>query len=177
MKSVAGGSWAGAGRAGEDAVKALFDAHFRELVALAALLGADDPENVAQEAFVRLSSRLHRLRESSAAQAYLRTTVVNLTRHWFRHLSVVRRHPDPRRLPAISAEDEVIKGVADEPLSRALSALPARQREALVLRYWLDLTEREMPDVMGVSPGSVKTHLSRGLTALRHALQDQGDPV
>lgn len=178
MKSVAEGSLADTDQVDDDAaLKALFGAHFRELVVLASLVGSDDPENVAQEAFVRLSSRLHRLREPSAAKAYLRTTVINLTRHRFRHLSVVRRHPDIRRPPAISAEDEAIKGAGDEPLNRALSRLPSRQREALVLRYWLDMTEKEMAEAMNVSPGSVKTHLSRGLSALRNALPEHGGPA
>ena len=87
---------------------------------------------------------------------------------------MVRRHPEQPRPPAVSAEDEAIKDIADEPLTRALNRLAARQREALVLRYWLDLNEKEIAQTMDVSAGSVKTHLSRGLTALRKALSDEG---
>jgi RNA polymerase sigma factor (sigma-70 family) len=53
----------------------------------------------------------------------------------------------------------------------ALAKLPARRREAIVLRYWLDLSEREIAAAMGVSPGTVKSHVSRGLDALGQALE------
>ena len=56
-------------------------------------------------------------------------------------------------------------------LLAALAALPARRREAIVLRYWLDLPEREIAAAMGVSTGTVKSHLSRGLDALGEALE------
>lgn len=55
-------------------------------------------------------------------------------------------------------------------LVAALDGLPRRQREALVLRYWLDLTDRELAEAMGVSPGSAKTHIRRGIAALQRAL-------
>jgi RNA polymerase sigma factor (sigma-70 family) len=58
-------------------------------------------------------------------------------------------------------------------LLAAVDRLPRRQREALVLRYWLELSEREIADAMGVSPGSVKTHASRGLAALGRALKEE----
>jgi RNA polymerase sigma factor (sigma-70 family) len=49
--------------------------------------------------------------------------------------------------------------------------LPARQREALVLRHWLGLKESEIAAAMGISVGSVKTHTARGLAALTHAME------
>ncbi|MGH3181343.1 MAG: RNA polymerase sigma factor [Streptosporangiaceae bacterium] len=55
----------------------------------------------------------------------------------------------------------------------ALAELPPRRREAIVLRYWLDLAEREIAAAMGVSPGTVKSHVSRGLAALAQALGDK----
>ncbi len=80
----------------------LFHAHFRGMVALAALLGADDPEDIAQEAFVRLHRSSGRLRDPDAALGYLRRTVANLSRSRLRHLRVARRHAsvpaEPRRL-------------------------------------------------------------------------------
>lgn len=149
----------------------LFAAHYQPLVRLAGLLGADDPEDIAQEAFSRLHVR--RLRDDGAAVAYLRTIVCNLTRNRLRHLRLVRlRRPDPPE-PQHSSEHAVIVAEEHRELLAALDRLPRRQREALVLRYWLDLSEREIADVMGVSAGSVKTHASRALAALGKALKEE----
>jgi RNA polymerase sigma factor (sigma-70 family) len=148
----------------------LFRQHFRGMVALADLLGADDPENVAQGAFVRLHSRQRLLRDVSAARAYLRTTVVNLTRSGQRHLGVVRRHPPSPAVPPRGVEDTVVASVGNADVLTALRTLSPRHREALVLRYWAELSEKEMAAVMKVSVGTVKSHVSRGLVALEAAL-------
>lgn len=149
----------------------LFAAQYQSLVRLAGLLGADDPEDIAQEAFARLHTR--RLRDDGAALAYLRATVCNLTRNRLRHLRLVRlRRPDPPE-PVRSSEHAVLVSEEHRELLAAVDRLPRRQREALVLRYWLDLSEREIADAMGVSPGSVKTHASRALAALGRALQEE----
>ncbi|MGW3343227.1 sigma-70 family RNA polymerase sigma factor [Nonomuraea rubra] len=149
----------------------LFAAQYQSLVRLAGLLGADDPEDIVQEAFARLHSR--RLRDDGAAMAYLRATVCNLTRNRLRHLRLVRlRRPDPPE-PIRSSEHAVLLSEEHRELLAAVDRLPRRQREALVLRYWLDLSEREIADAMGVSPGSVKTHASRGLAALGRALKEE----
>jgi RNA polymerase sigma-70 factor (sigma-E family) len=150
----------------------LFHAHFRAMVRLAAMLGADDPEDVAQEAFVRLHGRTGALRDPHAAVGYLRTTVVNLTRSRLRHLSVVRRAPDETPQDVASAEQDAVRREAGRDLVAALGRLSARHREALVLRYWLDLSEAEMADAMGVSRGTVKSHVSRGLDALAALMED-----
>ncbi|WP_328807553.1 SigE family RNA polymerase sigma factor [Nonomuraea antri] len=148
----------------------LFAAQYRSLVRLAGLLGADDPEDIAQEAFARLHSR--RLRDDGAAVAYLRATVCNLTRNRLRHLRLIRlRRPEPPE-PVRSSEHSVLVAEEHRALLAALDRLPRRQREAIVLRYWLDLSEREIAGAMGVSPGSVKTHASRALAALGKALQE-----
>ncbi|MFE3449406.1 sigma-70 family RNA polymerase sigma factor [Nonomuraea sp. NPDC059194] len=146
----------------------LFAGQYHSLVRLAGLLGADDPEDIAQEAFARLHTR--RLRDDAAALGYLRSTVCNLTRNRLRHLRIIRlRRPEPPE-HARSSEHAVIVAEEHRELLAALDTLPRRQREALILRYWLDLSEREIADAMGVSPGSVKTHASRGLAALRGKL-------
>jgi RNA polymerase sigma-70 factor (sigma-E family) len=150
----------------------LFHAHFRAMVRLAAMLGADDPEDVAQEAFVRLHGRTRALRDPHAAVGYLRTTVVNLTRSRLRHLSVVRRHAEESPPDLASAEHDAVRREAGRELVAALGRLSARHREALVLRYWLDLSEAEMADAMGVSRGTVKSHVSRGLDALAALMED-----
>ncbi|MFI6595431.1 sigma-70 family RNA polymerase sigma factor [Nonomuraea sp. NPDC050536] len=150
---------------------ALFAAQYQSLVRLAGLLGADDPEDIAQEAFARLTTRS--LRDDGAALGYLRATVCNLTRNRLRHLRIVRlRRPDPPE-PVRSSEQAVLVAEEHRELLAALDRLPRRQREALVLRYWLDLSEREIAQAMGVSSGSVKTHASRGLAALGKALKEE----
>ena len=134
----------------------------------------DDPEDIAQEAFTRLMNKQPGLDDAHAALPYLRAIVVNLTRNRHRHLRVVRLRgpaaagPDSCEQAAIAYEDH-------QEVIAALAGLPSRRREAIVLRYWLDLPEREIAAAMGVSPGTVKSQLSRGLAALAHALQAAED--
>jgi RNA polymerase sigma factor (sigma-70 family) len=87
-----------------------------------------------------------------------------------RHLQVVRRSPDPVEDRAASAEALVMAREDQRAVVRALAALPDRQREAVVLRYWLDLREAEVAAAMGISAGAVKTHTSRAMAALTRAL-------
>ncbi|WP_067138238.1 SigE family RNA polymerase sigma factor [Microtetraspora malaysiensis] len=147
----------------------LFAGQYQSLVRLAGLLGADDPEDIAQEAFARLHSR--RLRDDGAALGYLRVTVCNLTRKRLRHLRVARLYRTGPPSPMPSSEHVALVAEEHRELLSALDRLPRRQREVLVLRYWLDLSEREIAEAMGVSPGSVKTHASRGIAALSKALE------
>jgi len=153
----------------ETDVEGLFRARYLEMVRLAGLLGADDPEDIAQEAFTRLMNREPGLGEAQAALAYLRAIVINLTRNRHRHLRVVRRRTPVVAAPE-SCEQAAIAYEDHREVIAALAALPTRRREAIVLRYWLDLPEREIAAAMGVSPGTVKSHLSRGLAALARTL-------
>ena len=156
----------------ESVYRDLFHGHFAAMVRLAAMLGADDPEDVAQEAFVRLHQHRRRLRDPHAAVGYLRTTVVNLSRSRLRHLAVVRRHVDAGHVSVSgSAADDVVRRETAQELFAALAQLSSRHREAIVLRYWLDLTEAEMAEAMGISRGTVKSHVSRGLDALATLLE------
>ena len=150
----------------------LFFGHFGAMTRLAAMLGADDPEDVAQEAFVRLHQRSRKLRDPGAAVGYLRTTVVNLTRSRQRHLTVMRRLAPAPPPDVSSAEQIVLAGERRRDVVAAVGKLSARHREALVLRYWLDLTEAEMAEAMGVNRGTVKSHVSRGLAALAVLMED-----
>jgi RNA polymerase sigma-70 factor (sigma-E family) len=156
-----------------DVYQQLFHGHFAAMTRLAAMLGADDPEDVAQDAFVRLHQRTRTLRDPHAAVGYLRTTVVNLTRSRQRHLSVVRRLAPARGPDSESAELHVVRRESHRELVDALGRLSARHREALVLRYWLDLTEAEMAEAMSISRGTVKSHVSRGLAALAVLMEGQ----
>jgi len=114
----------------------IFQAHYADVARLAAMLGADDPEDVAQEAFARLYRRQDTLRDPGAALAYLRAIACNLTLNRVRHLQVASRWLS-RGEDAGSSEQLVIASEERGEVRAALAALPARQRRPLVLRYWL----------------------------------------
>jgi RNA polymerase sigma-70 factor (sigma-E family) len=160
-----------------DAVSGLFRAHHRRLLGLAALLVDDRAaaEDVVQEAFVGLYRRWRQLRDPSAAVGYLNRAVVNGGRDQLRHgrrvTSSLRRMP-PQREALPSAETDAVEHDEAERLWRALTTLPQRQRQVLVLRYYLDQSEAEIADVLAVSRGSVKRYASRGLDALARCLED-----
>lgn len=158
-------------------VTELFRLHYLQMVRLAGLLGADDPEDIAQEAFARLMQRGPGDGGSGVAgivkpdlAPYLRAIVCNLTRNRHRHLRVVRAKT-PAAVSEPSSEQAAITREDHAEVIAALAALPARRREAIVLRFWLDLSEREIAQTMGVSEGTVKSTLSRGLAALTRALE------
>jgi RNA polymerase sigma factor (sigma-70 family) len=155
---------------GETGVGELFRARYLEMVRLAGLLGADDPEDIAQEAFARLIRKRPPLSEADAALPYLRAIVCNLTRNRHRHLRVVRRRT-PAPVDVDSSEQAAILREDHREVIAALAELPPRRREAIVLRYWLDLPEREIAAAMGVSAGTIKSHVSRGLAALSKTLE------
>jgi RNA polymerase sigma-70 factor (sigma-E family) len=157
----------------DEAVTELYTAHYRGLVRLAALLLRDTgaAEEVVQDAFVAMHGAWRRLHDEEKALAYLRRTVVNRSRSALRRRSVAERHArtDEGFLP--SAETGALTRLDAAAVLVALRSLPPRQREALVLRYWADLPEAEVAEAMKVSTGSVKTHTSRGLAALRTSLE------
>ncbi|WP_244509465.1 SigE family RNA polymerase sigma factor [Nocardioides lianchengensis] len=159
----------------DEALEQLYAAHWRRLVRLSVLLVRDTAtaEEVVQDAFVAVHARWARLRDPDRALAYLRQSVVNRSRSALRHRTVVARHlaraPEP---PVVPGADEAAldrdrrAGVLD-----AMRALPRRQREVLALRYYLDLSEAEIADTLGISPGAVKSHASRGAATLRSLLE------
>jgi len=158
----------------ETAIARVFDANHAQLVRLAALLGAGhEAEDVVAEAFCQLYRRWTKLRSPDAALAYVRGAVVNLVRMRLRHLQVVRRH-DRGWLPPneiTSAESEVLLREDQRALVDALGGLAPRQREVIVLRYWLDLKEVEIAATMGISCGAVKSHTARAMAALSRAME------
>lgn len=151
----------------------LFDLHYPGLLRLAVLLGADDAEDIVSEAFCQLHRRWNRLRSPDAALPYLRSVVCNLTRMRLRHLQVVRRHIDQRVDSVQSAESAALIRDDQRALVEALRYLSARQREALVLRYWLGLSESDIATSMGISQGAVKTHVARGMATLTKLMQER----
>lgn len=132
-------------------VTELFCLRYLEVVRLAGLLGADDPEDIAQEAFARLMQRRPEKRGPEAVEPdltpYLRAIVCNLTRNRHRHLRVVRAKT-PAAISEPSSEHAAIVREDHAEVIAALAALPVRRHEAIVLRFWLDLSEREIAQTM-----------------------------
>ena len=164
-----------AAETGADLHDALFTQHFNATVRLARLLGSDDPEDTAQEAFARLHVHRGRLRDASAALAYVRRTTANLTSSRLRHLRVVRKTPGDATHDHASAEDSVVAAERVDHLLQAVHALPTRQRQVLILRYWMDLPLAEVADTLDVPLGTVKSTLSRAHAALAADLTDLED--
>jgi RNA polymerase sigma-70 factor (sigma-E family) len=163
--------------AGQDSADAaiieLYGTHYRPLVRLAVLLLHDvaTAEEVVQDSFVALHSGLHRLRDNEKAGAYLRTTVVNRSRSVLRHRVVVDRNA-PKPAPDVpSAEHGALALIERSAVVSALRALPVRQREVVVLRFYADLSETQIASAMGITRGAVKSHTSRAMAALRSVLE------
>lgn len=158
---------------GAAVLEALFRREYARLVALARLLvdRQVEAEEVVQEAFARALAGWDRLEQRDDPLPYVRRTVVNLARDGLRRRRTVRRSPAPVEGLAPPADVAVVLDENQRELAAALRSLPERQRECVVLRYLLDLSTDETAATLEVSTGSVKTHLSRGLTALEAALE------
>ncbi len=149
----------------------LYARHAPDAVRLAYLLtgNAALAEDIAQEAFVRVVTRFHDLRSPDSFHWYLRRTVVNLTNSSFRRAKLertvlARRAAAP---PGPSPQDAVEE--RHEMWAR-LQRLPDRQRAAIVLRFYEDLTEAQTAEVLRCPVGTVKSWVSRGLATLRGEL-------
>jgi RNA polymerase sigma-70 factor (sigma-E family) len=155
------------------AVTELYAAHYRSLVRLAALLVRDlgTAEEVVQDSFVAMHGGWRRLRDSEKALSYLRQSVVNRSRSVLRHRVVVDRNA-PKPPPDMpSAEHGAIALLERSAVIAALRTLPARQREALVLRFYADMSEAQIASAMQISKGAVKSHTARAMAALRTVLE------
>jgi RNA polymerase sigma-70 factor (sigma-E family) len=155
-------------------LEAAYQAHYRSLVRLAALL-IDDVgacEEVVQDAFVQVWRRQPVLREPARLPAYLRSAVLNGARSHGRRTVLARRHLRAAPSTSPGAEEAALAGDPDRRVLHALRSLPARQREVLALRYYLDLSEADIAATLGISAGAVKTHAHRGLATLGDALED-----
>lgn len=151
----------------------LYARHSGEALRLAYLLTGDASlaEDLVQDAFVRLAGRLLHLRDPGGFHAYLRKTIVNLARSHFRRRAVERRFLEHQLEPPATEPTELSER---DRTRRALAALPLRQRTAVVLRYFEDLSEAQTADLMGCRPGAVKSLVSRAMSTLRTTLGEDG---
>ena len=157
----------------------LYRDHRMRLVRLAILL-VDDPataEDVVQEAFAGLHRHWGGLRDEAAAVGYLRTAVVNGSRSVLRRRRTAREYVPPHQAHARSAESLPMLSAEHQAVVDALSTLPPRQREVLVLRYYGGLSEAEIAEATGITRGTVKSTASRALDAVSHVLRPGGGPL
>lgn len=166
--SDAGGPRAGA------RLEALFRLHYDPLVRFAAVLTGQpaDADDLAQEAFVRLGRAGRGWPEPGRELAYLRTTIVNLSRGRHRRLLLATRRRERPGGPEVDPADAAVALTAHRRTVTALRGLSRRQRECVVLHYYAEMTDREIAEVLGISSGSVKTHLHRARAALARDLED-----
>lgn len=155
---------------GRDHIERLYREHHDESVRLAFLVTGDRDvaEDIAQEAFIRASGRFRHLRNEGAFRAYLRRTVVNLCRNHFRRRSVEARVLTKHRVTEQQAVEP--DATSTEAIRVSLMKLSLRQRAAIVMRFYLGLSEAETADLIGCAPGTVKSLLHRGISRLREDL-------
>ena len=154
------------------AVSALYRAHAVGLIRLAYLMLGDRAaaEDAVQDAFCGLYRRWDRLADASGALPYVRSSVLNGCRTALRRRARGRQLTDYQP-PAGSAEAAVLTQEERQEVMRAVRRLPDRQREALVLRFYLDLPDGEIARAMGIRPGTVRSAIHRALQALGHLLE------
>jgi RNA polymerase sigma-70 factor (sigma-E family) len=154
------------------ALSALYATRYQPLVRLAALLVGDiaTAEEVVQDSFIAMHANWLRLKDLDKAAAYLRQCVLNRSRSVLRHRKVVDRNVQ-RQVPVPSAEEGAIALFERSAVVAALQRLPPRQRQALVLRYYAELSEGQIASAMGISRGAVKSHIFRAMAALRGVLE------
>jgi RNA polymerase sigma-70 factor (sigma-E family) len=158
----------------ELAVIELYSIQYKSLVRLAAMLVRDisTAEEVVQDAFIAMHDGWHRLKDADKALAYLRQAVVNRSRSVLRHRMVVEKNA-PKPAPDMpSAEHGALALLERSAVIAALRDLPERQREAIVLRYYADLSEAEIATTMRISRGAVKSHTARAMASLKAALEE-----
>lgn len=161
-----------------DEVEQLFHRCYGELVGLAGLiLGGDRAaaEDVVQDVFAALYRRTEPLDDPTAVVGYLRRSVVNGARSRLRRRGVERR-PHLRVAgsePAPATDDAVVADDDARAVGAAVAQLPRRQRECIACTYELGLTNTQTAVVLGISAGSVKTHLHRATARLAILLEDR----
>lgn len=155
-------------------VTALYQAHAVGLIRLAIVMLGERTaaEDVVQDAFFGLYRHWDGLTDPANALSYARSAVLNRCRSVLR-----RRGSSPGRLEDValaseSAEAAALVGEEHQEVLTAIRALPDRQREALVLRYYLDMSEEETARAMGISRGTVKSTTSRAVAALARRLKE-----
>lgn len=158
------------------AITTIYRMQYSSLVRMAAVLVGDisTAEEVVQDSFIAVHGAWCRLRDIDMAVRHLRRSVVNRSRSVLRH-RVAAQHaprPEPGTPCAQQARPEGQQGLERPAVISALRTLPARQREALVLKFYLDLEDKQVASAMGTSLGAVNSHIARAKAALRSVLEE-----
>lgn len=157
---------------GGSKLEELYLAHESEALRLAYLLvGSHDlARDLTHDAFIRCARRLGHLRHPESFWPYLRRTILNLAKMHFRRKSLERSFL--RRIANREESHEDPDVTTRDAVERALLQLPLRQRTALVLRFYEDLPEREIAEILGCAPGTARSLISRGLARLRQVTEE-----
>jgi RNA polymerase sigma-70 factor (sigma-E family) len=147
-----------------DAFAEVYRSEHDQLVRLASLLlgSSTVAEDVVQDAFAKLHQRRRRV---DSPAAWLRTVVVNGCRNERRRWAVARRHAH------LLAVDSVEPDAPVDELIGSLRSLPVRQRTVVVLRFYEDLPEADIAELLGIRLGTVKSRLHRALAQLREEVE------
>ena len=159
----------------EQSIESLYRAHGTWLVRVARMFVDDRAaaEDLVQEAFIRFHRNRHRLRDTAAAAGYLRSTVLNLARDHNRRGMMSLRHVDSHPMGTMGPDPDDALVIDDEQRTviAAVAKLSLRQRDCIVMRYYLELSYEEIGVALAISPNSVKTHLKRGMASLRQQME------
>ena len=155
-------------------VSELFRLEGARLVRLARLFTDDRnaAEDLVQEAFIRLHRAAHRIKDPAKAAPYLRSIVINLARDHNRRGLMSLRHQEaiPAGANPDAPEDLLVMDDERRRLLEEVRALSPRQRDCVLLRFYLELSESEIAETLDISKNSVKTHCRRGMDTLRSRL-------
>ncbi|MDQ2739160.1 MAG: sigma-70 family RNA polymerase sigma factor [Actinomycetota bacterium] len=159
-----------AGRA--DVLDALFREHYLRLVRLAVQLVDDQAsaEDVVQDVFARLQQGRQNFHELADRRRYLSTAVVNQARSTLRHRRVVRTRVLDHPQHVDGADAAVIHDATSATIWRAVTRLPTRQRQVVVLRFYENWTIPEIATALGISPGAASSSLDRALKSLNNPI-------
>lgn len=153
----------------------LYFAHRLSLTRLAALWVDGNGEDAVQEAFLRVWLRWDRIDDPDKVLVYVQRAVVNVAKSELRRRRVARRHPPVRPSNAPASEDVAASIAADQALVAQVRRLSPRQAACVGLRFYMDMSEKEIAEVLGIGTGSVKKHTSRAMQKLATALGSEND--
>jgi len=161
------------GTPGREGLSALYVRHAADGIRLAYLLTGDRElaEDLVQEAFARVIGRLGHLRVADAFGAYFRRTIVNLANSHFRRRRIERAYLDREAAHRTTHQATNPNDDLDAAIHAALLRLPARQRAAMVLRFYEDMSDEQVAEALRCSAGTARSLISRGLAALRIELE------
>ena len=151
--------------------------NYASFVRLACLLlgSSADAEEVVQDAYLHVAKVNPALADDRVLYSYLRTAIVNGCRHRLRRLSVLASKYRLLWQPQADSDERGLRNAQASEAFRRVAALPKRQREAVVCRYYLDMSTADIAATLGISEGAVKGYLSRAVATLRRELEEHRD--